>query len=81
MVVTMIVSKPGVYGLRIYGLFALIVYFILIFRLYGLLFYGLFAYMDHFSRDKRGPYTPSFFYKRQWKNSTSFASKKIMIFN
>ena len=26
------------------------------FRLYGFLKYGIFAYMDHFSRDKRGPY-------------------------
>ena len=25
--------------------------------------------------------THSFFYKRQWKNSTSFATKKIRIFN
>ena len=33
-------------------------HFIPIFPFYGLLFlfYGLFAYLDHFSRDKRGPY-------------------------
>ena len=44
-------------------------HFIPIFRLYGLLFYGLFAYMNHFSRDKRGPYIRNWAYQ-------SFSAKR-----
>ena len=39
--------------------------FIPIFWLFGLLFSGLFAYMDHFSRDKRGPYIRNRVYYRE----------------
>ena len=43
------------YGLRIYVFSGYTDYILSRFRLYGLQINRLFAYMDHFSRDKRGP--------------------------
>ena len=47
---------------RLYGFSGYMDYILPRFRLYGLLKYGLFAYLNHFCRDKCGPYIRNWVY-------------------